>query len=378
MVKGIRAGAGLAAMGAVPRVLRAEGRREAGDEGITGKGSLKAHAAKKGLLTGCAVDMALLRGDEGYRSLMAEQYSIVVGENCMKFKAMEPEAGKYFFGDADALVGFAEAHGMKVRGHNFVWHEALPDWFAGTVTKENAKKIMTDHILAVGGRYQGRIHSWDVVNEAVWPKDGRPDGLRSSSPWFEMMGPEYLEIAFRTARQADPKALLTYNDYGIEYDTEEESTKRRAVLGLLRRLKAANVPVDAVGIQSHIHAGAKDGYDRGVAELTRGAKELGLEVFVTELDVKDDGVEFDDMALRDKAVAATYLDYLTEVLKSREVKAVLTWGVSDAHTWLNHGTAFRKAHPGREQRPLPFDGELKPTAAFFAMREAFDGAKKRG
>ena len=321
--------------------------------------------------------MALLGGDAGYRAVLAEQYSIVVGENCMKFKAMQPKVDSYFYDDADALVQFAEEHGMKVRGHNFVWHEALPEWFAGTVTKENAHKILTDHIRVVGGRYKGKIHSWDVVNEAIWVKDGRSDGLRSSSPWFELLGPEYLEIAFRTAREVDPKALLTYNEYGIEYDTEEESAKRAAVLAMLRRMKAAGVPVDALGVQSHIHAGGKAGFEKGVEELTRGARELGLKIFITEMDVKDDALEVDDLALRDHAVAQVYHDYLARMLNAPEVKAVLTWGVSDAHTWLNHGTKFREQHPTREGRPLPFDGEYKPTEAFFALRDSLRGARKR-
>jgi endo-1,4-beta-xylanase len=294
---------------------------------------------------------------------------------------MRPKVDQYFYDDADAFVKFAEEHGMKVRGHNFVWHEMLPDWFAGTVTRENARKILTDHIRAVGGRYKGKIHSWDVVNEAIWLKDGRPDGLRTSSPWFEMLGPEYLAIAFRTAREVDPKALLTYNDYGIEYDTEEESAKRAAVLAMLRRMKAEGVPLDALGVQSHLRtdkgAVRKAGFDKGVEELRRGARELGLQIFITELDVKDDPLEVDDIALRDHAVAQVYRDYLSAMLQGPEVKAVLTWGVSDAHTWLNSGTKFREAHPGREQRPLPFDGDYKPTEAFFAMRQSYREAKKR-
>ena len=343
---------------------------------ITGEGALKARAASRGLLTGAAVDTQLLRSDNTYRRVLGEQYSMLVAENCMKFGPTQPKPGEYYFNDADGLVAFAEANGMKMRGHNFVWHEALPQWFAGTVTKENAKKIFVDHIMTVGGRYKGRIHSWDVVNEAIWIQDGRPDGLRSSSPWFQMLGPEYIDLAYRTARQADPKALLTYNDYGIEYDNAEEGKKRTAVLDLLKRMKAAGTPIDALGVQSHLNAASTSGFGKAPNELLDGARHLGLQVFITELDVKDDGLETDDIAERDKKVADVYREFTGRMLDGKEVKAVLTWGVSDAHTWLN-GPKWRVKHPDRKQRPLPFDDQFEAKPAFFSLRESFDNTKQR-
>jgi endo-1,4-beta-xylanase len=376
----IRQAAGVTAVAAMPELVRAKGLARTPENqpaSITGAGSLKAHAVARGLLTGCAVNANLFRDDESFRTLLAEQYNIVVPENCLKWNILRPTADTYDFADADSLVAFAEAHKMKVRGHNFVWHEALPAWFAGNVNKDNAQKFLVDHIHTVGGRYKGKMHSWDVVNEAIWMPDGRPDGLRSSSPWFQMLGPGYIDIAFRTARQADPTALLTYNDYSIEYDNDEEGKKRAAVLALLRRMKADNVPLDALGIQSHIKAVSKDGFSKGIRELLDGAKSLGLQVFVTELDVNDDAVATADMAERDRVVAGVYRSYLTAALEGSEVKAVLTWGASDKNTWLNKGTKFRKQHPERLQRPLPFDPAYAPAPAFFAMRDCFDKAKKR-
>jgi endo-1,4-beta-xylanase len=376
----MRQAAGVTAVAAMPGLLDGKGLAETpADSGqaISEAGSLKAHAASRGLLTGCAVNANLFREDEGFRKLLEEQYNIVVPENCLKWNMLRPTAETYNFADPDSLVAFAEAHRMKVRGHNFVWHEALPGWFAGTVNKDNARKILVDHIQTVGGRYKGKIHSWDVVNEAIWIPDGRPDGLRSSSPWFQMLGPEYIDIAFRTAREADSAALLTYNDYSIEYDNDEDRKKRAAVLALLQRMKRDKVPLDALGIQSHLHAVSKDGFSRGVRELIDGAKALGLQVFITELDVNDDAVSAADLAERDKVVAEVYRSYLRTALDGPEVKAVLTWGVSDKNTWLNHGTKFRKQHPERLQRPLPFDPDYAPAPAFFAMRDSFDEAKKR-
>src|SRR6202789_1990306 len=328
--------AGVTAFAGVPGWLRGEGLGGTAVDNlaITGAGSLKAHAASRGLLTGCAVNAGLFRDDEGFRKLLAEQCSIVVPENCLKWNILRRTAETYNFTDADSLVEFAEAHGMKVRGHNFVWHEAIPGWFAGTVNKDNAEKFLVDHIRTVGGRYKGKIHSWDVVNEAILIKDGRPDGLRSSSPWFELLGPGYIDLAFRTAREADSKALLTYNEYDIEHDNEDEK-KRAATLALLRRMKAENVPLDALGVQSHIKATREDGFGKGLKELREGAKALGLQVFVTELDVNDDAVETDDVNERDKIVAGAYSDYLTKALEGTELKAVLTWGATDKNSWLN-------------------------------------------
>jgi endo-1,4-beta-xylanase len=378
--KWIRQVAGVTAVAAIPGWLGGRGLARTPENqspSIAGAESLKAHAAARGLLVGCAVNANLLREEEGFRRLLAEQYNIVVPENCLKWNLLRPTPETYSFTDADSLVTFAETHQMKVRGHNFVWHEALPGWFAGTVSKDNAEKFLVDHIHTVCGRYKGKMHSWDVVNEAIWIPDGRADGLRSSSPWFQMLGPSYIDLAFRTAREADPTALLTYNDYGIEYDGDEAGKKRTAVLALLRRMKADKVPLDALGIQSHLHAISKDGFSKGVRELIDGANALGLQVFITELDVNDDAVAMADMAERDKIVASVYHSYLTAALDGPEVKAVLSWGASDRNTWLNHGTKFRKQHPERLQRPLPFGPDYAPSPAFFAMRDSFDKAMKR-
>jgi endo-1,4-beta-xylanase len=266
---------------------------------------------------------------------------------------------------------------MKVRGHNFVWHAQLPTWFKDVATKDNAKKILTDHIMTVGSRYKSKMQSWDVVNEAIQVSDGRPDGLRKS-PWLELIGPDYLEIAFRTAHEADPKAKLTYNEYGIENDGTNDVAKRAATLDLLKRLKAANVPLHALGIQSHINAG--ESWGEGLRELTEGARALGLEVYFTELDVNDKSVKETEVAAVDRIVAGVYTSYLSVALENKAVKSVLTWGLTDAHTWL---ASMRRPNsddgqtPKPRQRPLPFDPDYRPAPAFFAMRDAIDKAPHR-
>ncbi|WP_419806647.1 endo-1,4-beta-xylanase [Terriglobus sp.] len=332
--------------------------------------SLKAQAAAHHLLVGFALNVQQLRESEAYRRLVAEQSSIAVAENAMKWSSLRPTPDQYFFEDADFLLQFTETNRIKLRGHNLCWHEQLPKWFGPTATAANARSLLTEHIRTVAGRYAGRIHSWDVVNEAVEPKDGRPDGLRDS-PWLKLIGESYLEVAFRTARQADPTALLTYNDYDIEGETEYDAAKRSAVLLLLRRLKQRNVPIDAVGIQSHISAGGQHRYGTSLQQFIRSCREMDLEVFVTEMDVDDRELPR-DVLQRDAGVAQTYRSYLDTVLREQNVRAVLAWGVDDAHSWLQ---AKRPRNDGAPHRPLLFDEKLRPKPAFAAVIGSFAAAR---
>jgi endo-1,4-beta-xylanase len=344
--------------------------KAAAEEDVSGPGSLRAHAQAHGLLVGCAVVPEKLADEAPYANTVAQQANLLVAENAMKWQALRPAPDKYNFAPADAILAFANAHGQRLRGHNLCWHEALPDWFQATATRENARHLLTDHIQHVAGHFAGNLHSWDVVNEAIDIKDGRPDGLRKS-PWLELVGPDYIEIAFRTAHKADSKALLTYNDYGIELDTPEQKQKRAQVLALVKRLKSQHVPIQAVGIQSHLTAG-EDTPGAGLREFIRELRAMDMQVFITELDVSDHKLS-GSAAERDAAVARLYGDYLNLVLAEPNVKAVLTWGITDKYTWLNHQ---HRRSDGQQQRCLPFDAEYQPTLVFFAMRDALDARRR--
>lgn len=347
---------------------------------VDGPESLRAHAAAVGLLSGCAAVPELLElGDadvsqDPYTRTVAGQAGILVAENAMKWSNLRPSPTEFAFAPADKLFEFAARHQQLIRGHNLCWHEQLPSWFAATATKENAKALLTQHIQTVAGRYAGRVHSWDVVNEAVHIPDGRPDGLRKS-PWLQLIGPDYIELAFTVAAKADPLAKLTYNDYDIELDTAEQSAKRGAVLMLIRRLHARGIPIHAIGIQSHLQAtGPQPG--AGVVSLIREAAKIGLEVYITEMDVNTHALE-GDAAAQDRAVANVYRNYLSLVLPEPNVKAVLTWGISDAHTWLNQSRQPWALRPdGSRQRPLPFDDNYSPAPAFYAMRSSIDASRQ--
>jgi endo-1,4-beta-xylanase len=343
---------------------------------ISGPDSLRAHAAARGLLYGAAVNPALLDVDgmaaqgttDGYTQLVGGQCGILVAENAMKWRALRPTPEGYDFSQADKMMRFADLMGQRVRGHNLCWHEALPDWFRDTATRANARPLLTDHIQSVAGRYHGKIQSWDVVNEAVEPNDSRADGLRKT-PWLELIGPDYIELAFHTAAQADPAAKLVYNDYGIELDTPDQLVKRGQVLLLVRRMKARGVPIHAVGVQSHIQAGGPQPGE-GLRNFIREIAKLDLDVYITEMDVKT--VEQPSSAeAEDAAVAKVYEDYLTMVLEEPNVPVALTWGLINGQSWLNHRSQNAAGVP---QRPLPFDDGLNPTPAFFALRTAIDHA----
>jgi endo-1,4-beta-xylanase len=330
---------------------------------------------------GAAVNPALLDVDrvgagstaDGYTQLVEGQTNILVAENAMKWAALRPAAETFDFALADRLMRFAALAGDRVRGHNLCWHEALPGWFKTTANKDNARKLLVEHIQMVAGRYRGQIHSWDVVNEAVNPKDGRADGLRTS-PWLELVGPDYIELAFQTAGASDPGAKLTYNEYDIELDTPEQTEKRGQMMMLLRRLRARGIPIHAVGVQSHLKAdGPQPG--AGLLAFIRQAAKMGLEVFVTEMDVNTRSLE-GGPEVQDAAVARVYRDYLGMVLAEPNVPVALTWGITSAHSWLNESRQpWAKRADGARQRPLPFDDELQPTRAFAAIRDAIDAAR---
>ena len=331
---------------------------------------LKSAATPNGLLVGCCVHAKTLQTDAAYAALVKQQMSILVAETEFKFGPIHPQPTTFFFDDADYLINFAEQNGMKMRGHNFVWHRALPPWFATTVTPQNAEHVLVNHIETVAGRYKGRIHSWDVVNEAIQVSDNLPNGMRNS-PWRKVL-PNYIDIAFRTARRADPHALLTYNDYDIEAEDPQSSAKRAAVLALVRGMQQRGVPIDAIGIQSHIHAGPKYTYGPALTQFMADVQSLGLKIMLTEMDVNDRDLPAD--ATRDAIVADLYTSYLRTALANKDVLALLTWGITDKYTWLNHEGARKDGLP---ERCLPFDADMKPTPAFASELIALRAAPRR-
>ncbi|HUZ93900.1 MAG TPA: endo-1,4-beta-xylanase [Edaphobacter sp.] len=351
--------------GRIPKALPNEAKS------VAGAGSLKAHAARVKLISGSAVIVRSLSSDPALAELIVDQCGILVPEGELKWRALRPAQDKYDFSQADALFDFAAKHHLLVRGHTLAWHNSVPDWLAAAPSSLDVRKLFVEHIQTVMRRYRGRVHSWDVVNEAILPKDAMPGDLRKSF-WYERVGADYIDLAYRTAREADPKARLTYNDYGVEYDNAEDEQRRRAILELLRGMQARKVPLDAVGIQSHIKAASTSTIGKGLADYIAAIHAIGLEVYLTELDVNEDDIASNEIVERDRVIAQTYRDFLDVALGNTAVKLVLTWGISDRRTWLNDGPTHHRKQPNRPQRSLPFDVEYRPVPAFFAMRESFD------
>ena len=211
--------------------------------------------------------------------VMDRHFNCATAENCMKPESLAPAEGIFDFRVADKFVGYCQQHGLKVIGHCLVWHSQAPDWWftngytASPASKEVLRERLIKHIKTVVGHYKGQVHGWDVVNEAIMD-----DGSFRKSPYFNLLGEEFIEIAFRTAHEADPDAELYYNDYSMAGEK-----KREAVCRLVRSLKAKGLRIDGVGMQSH------NGLDYpNLAEYEKSIDAFaacGVKVMMTELDI---------------------------------------------------------------------------------------------
>jgi endo-1,4-beta-xylanase len=330
-------------------------------------------AEAKGLLFGCAVIGSDL-GDRQFTDTAGQQYDLVVPIGALKMDALRPTPDTFNFVPGDQLLAFAQKRNMQYRGHTLVWFNALPSWFSGYATPQNTKQIMLGHIGTVVKHYAGHMQSWDVINEALLISDGRADGLRNSA-WLQMIGPEFIEMAFGAAKDADPNAMLCWNEYGVEKEAPEDEAKRQLWLRHLRDLRARRVPIHAIGIQSHLDATSPHFSGPQFDDFLHQVSDMGLKIIISELDMTDAlpnaGVE-----QRNQLVASKYQQYLDMVLKHHSVVAVLTWGISDKHTWLNSG--FKGARKdGQPFLPLPFDANFNAKPQWYAIARSFQNADPR-
>jgi endo-1,4-beta-xylanase len=357
--------AGLAATGVLPAT--AAGTRAAGPprHGHPGHGhpggpppprstpdpstaSLRELARHTSLRIGTAVNTDALANDATYRKIVADQFDSVTPENVMKWEVVEPQRGQYDYAAADGLVDFARAHHQLVRGHTLVWHSQLPGWLtSGTWTDAELRSILRQHIFAEAGHFRGRIWAWDVVNEAF-----NDDGTMRDSLWLRQLGPSYIEDAFRWAHEADPKALLFYNDYNIE----GVNAKSDAVYALMKRLKAKGVPVDGVGLQSHF--GTQYGFPDDVGQNMHRFAKLGLDTAVTEADVRSE-LPMDSAKLQ--AQSAGYSLLLESCLLEPRCISFTVWGFTDKYQWVPG------VFPGQGAAAI-YDENYVPKPSYNAMR----------
>jgi endo-1,4-beta-xylanase len=257
---------------------------------------------------------------------------------------------------------------MEMRGHTLVWYASNPPWLEEEVLTTRKERVMTDHIEAVIGRYRGRIRSWDVVNEALWPQDGRADGLRDNF-WLKAFGVDYIDLAYHAARAADPEALLVYNDWGFEQGGPDNDRFRAVTLRFLEGALARGVPIQALGVQGHLSAFGQPVDQKKLAAFLGAVRQMGLTILVTEHDVHDGGGPSDE-AVRDRAVADASRRFLDIVLEHGSPSAVLTWGLTDKYL---RPDSFKERMLGDWPRKLPLDAELRRKPMWAAIRSSFEG-----
>jgi endo-1,4-beta-xylanase len=339
---------------------------------------LQATAAGRGRLYGSTIATSQVLADDDFTALVRRECAALVTENELKWGNICDAPGEYDFSHADAIVDFAAANRIAMRGHTLLWYYRTPRWFRELPDAATAEREMLNHIAAVAGRYRGRMRLWDVVNEPFEPAHGRADGLRGAI-FVDKVGTHYLALAFHAAREADPAARLLLNEYGIEYDSPADDTKRRVILHHLERLKRDGVPVELLGIQGHLEIGVKPFSAKKLRHFLAEVAGMGIELAVTELDVVDAAAP-SDIARRDRMVADEYRRFLDVMLDEPAVRTVFTWGLSDRHSWLVRRESGENTWrtDGLPPRPLPFDASLAPKPAWTSLSNCLAGAARHG
>jgi endo-1,4-beta-xylanase len=335
---------------------------------------------KKDFHIGAALSHDQVAGkDAAAVALIKEQFNSITSENILKWERIHPELNRYDFAPADQFVAFGEKNKMFIVGHTLVWHNQTPRWVfedgAGKpATRDMLLQRLRDHIFTVVGRYQGRIHGWDVVNEAV-----EDDGSSRKTKWREIIGPDYVQKAFEFAREADPQAELYYNDFNLW-----KKEKADAVVQLVRDLQAKGIRVDGIGEQGHWGLDYPTIAEADAAIQAFAA--LGVKVMITELDITalpnpDDWSGGADITRNDalrqhlnpypealpdsmqQVLAKRYAESFALFHKHRDkISRVTFWGVNDGQSWLNNWPVR-----GRTNYPLLFDRAYQPKPAFEAV-----------
>jgi endo-1,4-beta-xylanase len=294
------------------------------------------------------VSAAALKHSHGYRTELAREFSSVTPENAMKWEVTEPKPGHFDFGDADRVVAFATAHHMRVRGHVLVWHQQNPSWLtSGHFTRAQLVAILRRHIFTVVGRYRGRVASWDVVNEVMGD-----DGHLRKTFWLQRLGPQYIDLAFQFAHEADPAATLYYNEIGAE----GLGPKSDAMYAGVKTLLARGVPIGGIGFESHL---TLDGPPADFKDNMERFAKLGLQIAVTEADVR---VRLPADPAKLQVQAEAFRDLLDDCRSVDACRSFTFWGFTDRYSWIPDN------QPGFGAATL-LDGRLNPKRAYFAVHD---------
>ena len=325
---------------------------------------LRRAAEHSGVRVGCAVNAAYL-DEPRYVAAIARDFNMIEPEDAMKWEVVEPRPGDLDFTAADRIVAFAQQSNMSVRGHTLVWHKQLPPWIASSVrTSEDGAALLHRHVRDVAQHFRGKVLAWDVVNEAF---DQR--GRLRHTVWYDRpgiglsaRGSAYIEQAFRWARQADPGALLFYNDA----EAEALNPKSDAIYAMARDFRARGVPIDGVGLQMHVAGMSLDteSFTANLARLTA----LGLQVHITEMDV---AIPVDPQGrprdpLDPGRQAALYAQVARACRRFSGCTAIATWGVSDRYSWIPRRSG------GLEGAALLLDRDYAPKPSYLRLVEALE------
>lgn len=307
--------------------------------------TLRSIADIKEFNIGCSVSGSSLIGDSSLRQILTREFNTITTETDLKFAQIQPNRGVYDFTVADEIINFAIENNLKVRGHTLIWHSSVPAWLEnGNLSRAEVIEIMRDHITTVVSRYRNKIFAWDVVNEAF-----EGSGFRNSY-WFSKIGPQYIELAFRYARQADPNALLFYNDFGIEGINSKSNT----VYNYFRAYKQYDATlIDGIGIQMHFNVNSQINYSKISQNINR-LNTASLQVHFTEIDV---ALSTNPNRLTDElTLQSNIYSYLFETaLRSGGIcNTCVVWGGTDKYSWL-----------GSYRKPLIFDYQYNAKPSYY-------------
>lgn len=317
----------------------------------------------------------ILEKEPNAKALVPQQFDAITPENIMKAEVIHPEWDKYNFELADKIVAYGKKHNMIVNGHTLIWHSQLPAFVRRMKDADSVRRYFTNHITTIAARYDGKVYSWDVVNEAL-----NEDGTMRKSIFLDKLGEDFVVEAFRLAQKAAPNTKLYYNDYNIE-----QPKKRAGAIALIKKLQAAGVRIDGVGIQGHWRA-----YNVPLEDIEKTIQEfsaLGIEVMFTELDLgvlpspgEVVGADVNQRAAYSEKMNP-YVNGLPDSMVVKQTKAyedlfrlfekykgkvtrVTFWGVNDGQSWLNDWPIR-----GRTNYPLLFDRKFQPKPAFYKVIE---------
>lgn len=338
---------------------------------------------KKDFAIGAALNAQQIEEKEPNAALLVpQQFNVITPENIMKAEVIHPQWDKYNFDLADKIVEYGAKHNIKVNGHTLIWHSQLPAYVRRIHDADSLKQFFTDHITTIASRYDGKVLSWDVVNEAL-----EEDGSMRKSIFWQKLGDNYVTEAFRLAQKAAPHTELYYNDYNIE-----QPKKRAGAIALIKKIQAAGVRIDGVGIQGHWHLNQVP--LKEIEESILEYSALGLKVMFTELDIEVlprnfQGADVSQRSNGNSSANNPYVNGLPDSVQQQlandyanlfqlflkykdKISRVTFWGVNDGQSWLNGWPI-----PGRTNYPLLFDREFKPKPAFYKVIETKTKSKER-